>query len=372
MASESALACQSSSHNEERYQFSFEVYALPRRTLSLMNPGDLTNCSQQYRLPALPRKRPFVALAFLLSEISLYGMGPVSIALLPPANMSKHSALDHWRSGIPLLVERQLQCVHSIRVIPASSISFVTEALGLTNGCALTRDQARQVGEAVEARWIVWGTYDTNAEKVTVDLQLMSAANGKSSRLVALTSTNWCEILSNTCRRILDRLNIRPPSSEQVWIDRPLTKSPDALALLSLASFQIKNGTRIPSIVIDLRRTIALDPECQMAHEILAFLLMLQNDSDEAMTVAKRALALAPESASAHSVLGTVYLSLGLWNSAKEEFFESIRLYPYSLGAHIRLGEVYIHQSQWNDAFEILRQSEALAPYDALIHGYLG
>src|SRR5258707_10414283 len=83
----------------------------------------------------------------------------MTVAWLPSRNESGNTNTAHWQYAIDLLMHAQLVEVKSIRLLPDSSVDYAFQQLKLKQDAPLKPEQARKLGEAIEARRVIWSEY---------------------------------------------------------------------------------------------------------------------------------------------------------------------------------------------------------------------
>lgn len=306
----------------------------------------------------------------LLLILSARAVDRITVAILPPQNLTGDTNQNHWQYSVPIFIEDEINEVKSIRLLPDSSIEFAYHTLKLKWGEALTPEQARQLGEVIEAGWVVWGAYERESNKWKLNMQMMNVTSGKVSELQTAPSTNWFEIDSAIAGAVLHNLGVTPTPDEEKRMKRPPTSSVEAFELLS-RSYELGSGHSaepISKVEAEMRKLIALDPECARAQAGLAHFLLIESRLDEAAEMGNRATKTRPDDAAAHYDLGTVYFVERLWSFARAEFNHTLRLRPDDAESHVMLGEIFLNQAEWRESLSDLKKADSLAPYDARTH----
>jgi tetratricopeptide (TPR) repeat protein len=313
--------------------------------------------------------KSFIVLNLLL-VISARADDRVTVAILPPQNLSGDTNETHWKYSVPIFIEDEIEEVKSVRPLPDSSIEFAYHTLKLKWGEALTPEQARQLGEVIEAGWVVWGAYEKESDKWRLKMQMMNVKNGKVSKLPTASSTNWFEMDSAIAGAVLHELGVTPTRDEEERMKHPPTSSAEAFELLS-RFYELGSGHSAEPISVieaDLRRVVDLDPNCVRAQSGLAHFLLIESRLDEAAEMGNRAIKTRPDDATAHFDLGTVYLVEHLLSFARAEFVKTLRLRPDDAESYVLLAEILLSQGESKEALSDLKKAESLAPYDALTH----
>ena len=108
--------------------------------------------------------------------------------------------------------------------------------------------------------------------------------------------------------------------------------------------------------------TLALNPECWVAHYNMANLLADRKQSDDAISHYRAAIDLHPEYAKAHNNLGNILLQAGHHEEASQHLRRSIELMPGFFAAHYNLGTCLASQGKIDGAIASYREALRLKP----------
>lgn len=109
-------------------------------------------------------------------------------------------------------------------------------------------------------------------------------------------------------------------------------------------------------------RTLALDPDNEMAQNNLAAMLLQQGKLDEAIAGYKKTLQLDPESARVRLSLGTALLLNGNVDEAIKYFDEALNLNPNSAETHNNLGNALFRAGKFDEAKSHMERAVQLDP----------
>lgn len=291
---------------------------------------------------------------------------PLSIAILAPANLSGDTNLDHWSETIQILIKHGLRCVGAIRVVPESSTAFGCKETALRTGGPVDASHARRVGEITEARLVAWGSYTREGAKWQVNLQLVDVASGRASREILASGEDLQGLIPLVVNRISREVGYVPSAAEERRIQRPLTKSAEALEILSRVQYR---SSPVPEQdEAALRRAVALDPHSASALQILAAITSDEGKTQEALEWARRAVQADPASGMAHYRLGCIYLDADSNGAAVQELTKAAKLLRDNPAGQLELAELYFGEGEFEKAVAALREADAVAPYDPVVH----
>lgn len=301
-----------------------------------------------------------------------------SIAVLPPVNATGDTNFSHWQPTLCLLLNHQLREVDTIRVVSDRSLDFSQKAWSEPDEAeaggdtASREEQVRRIGRTLQVNWMVWGSYRRDGVKWSLSVQVMDVNRERTWPLMTAASSDWFQVISQTRKGILEAMQIGITTEEERRVARPPTTSEKALELFSYALAGKDSGESPRSIEQTLGRALRLEPNFQWAQELLAVMLMVQGNSEEAAEGLKPVVKAHPDAASAHYLLGIAYLDMERRDLAKNELLEAQRLEPEQACTFVKLGELYGHEEDgWTRARSEFLKAEALDASDPLVHADL-
>ena len=120
------------------------------------------------------------------------------------------------------------------------------------------------------------------------------------------------------------------------------------------------------------QRTLAINPECPLAHNNFGTLLYQRGDMKEAMDHYQKALQLKPDYYEAHYNYGLGLMDTGHTNEAIEHYRKAIQLYPTFPSALNSLGVALAAEKKTDEAIDNYQRAIRLNPYFAAAHYNLG
>lgn len=313
-----------------------------------------------------------------LLELSSFGTQQIGLAVLPLSNLSSTPEYDHWGQTIPLLLKAKLRSVGPFRIpadrsvdfVPDSSIEFAFHEAGLTPkyNSEVTPEQARNVAEILETRFVLWGTYRRDKHEWVLTLRCLDAATGTVSELLTIASDDWSQIVNQIANCVIAHFHVRVGHKDQERLAIPVTRFRDALELLSRAFNRRTCGAPLTEVEELLRRATSLDPNFSVAQHGLAYILALESNDAQALVNARRAVAIDPNSPSAHYVLGVAALNNGFNSLARDELRLAEQLDSHDPYIKVKLAELFCAEEDFRAGVKLLDKAAELAPYESLIH----
>jgi tetratricopeptide (TPR) repeat protein len=297
--------------------------------------------------------------------------GRLVTAVLWFENKTGAPQADHWRYAIDRLLSDQLGHVKALR-LRRIGIDFARRQLGIAKGSAIGADEARKMGEIIEAQRVIWGSYTKKNDKWQVTGRLLNVATGKPSAQLIGASDDWFEVRDKLTDRILNELNITPTDAECKEMAMRWTSSPSALEWYSEADALQEEGKPLSEQEDCARKAITEDPNFARGHLTLAATLGSQGKFKPAEDATRQALSRRPDDAFPHCLLGFLFAHQRRYAEARVELLEAQRLDPDDAETLSRLGQLYRTQGKWDEAIAYFDQGRRLEPMDPSIHAYLG
>jgi TolB-like protein len=97
----------------------------------------------------------------------------------------------HWSEGIRGLLTRQFRHVRAVRLLSDTAIRYAFQKNGLEYGSAVDANQARVIGETIEAQRVIWGRFSRDKDTWQVGLRVLNVAAGRASEELTVSGTDW-------------------------------------------------------------------------------------------------------------------------------------------------------------------------------------
>jgi tetratricopeptide (TPR) repeat protein len=138
---------------------------------------------------------------------------------------------------------------------------------------------------------------------------------------------------------------------------RPWTQA----ALISLVQ------GRVPEALVELDRTLRLDPKYALAHGLRSNIYLVRNQKERALEAAQRAVAANPLSPTAHLDLSLVKQVEFKLEEALKAARKAVELDPDNPQALIQVSRLLFGQGEIDEAFELAERARRLAPQDPVV-----
>ena len=293
----------------------------------------------------------------------------LTVAILTFEDQTADPEAAHWRYTLERMLADQLQKAKALRRVPAA---FGYRQIKVKQGGPISAEQARKIGELIEARRVVWGSYRREGRQWLVTARVLNVASGDAGKELKAASINWFEVRDQLGAQVLGELGVKPTEAEREKMLRPGTSSPSALEWYSQAYAGQEERKPKAEQEASIRQALAADPQFAEAHEALAAVLGSQGKFTQAEEAARQAVKLRPDSARAHQILGFALMFQRKLAEAEKELREALQLDPDGVETLLRLGECAKEQGKLDDAIAFWNVARQLDPTDAGIHAHLG
>jgi tetratricopeptide (TPR) repeat protein len=293
----------------------------------------------------------------------------LTLAILTFEDQTADPEAAHWRYTIERLLGEQLAEAKALRRVPAT---FGYRQLKIKQGGAISAEQARKIGELIEARRVVWGSYRREGQQWRVTARVLNVANGQSGKELKGVSADWYQVRDQLGDQILNELGVKPGDAERQRMLRRGTSVPLALEWYSKTYAGQEELKPKPEQETSIRQALAADPQFADAHMALAAVLGSQGQFEPAEAAVRQAVKLRPERARAHQVLGFALMFQSRFADGEKELREALRLDPDDAETLARLGECAQVQGRADAAIAFWNEAKQLDPTDASIHAHLG
>ncbi len=297
----------------------------------------------------------------------------VAVLVLPFENLTVDTNSDYWSFAITATIGTELASADSVRVLPDSSVQFAFQELKLKPGQHLEEQQVRRLGETIEARKVVWGSYAEQGEKKKISVQLLDVATGKASGNYAAESDSWLKLLPDTGERLLHELGVTPTADQAKSIAYLRQRSPKALEWFARGYADSQTGKPMPVCEPEIVQALEADPKFDLAHYALAMIYLNEGKPELALEQAELGIKSSPNNGrKGHFFLGAAYCYLGRLNLARHELKEAIRNNPDDAQAYELLSEIAEQENKIEESIQNLKRAVEIEPYSGSIHAELG
>jgi TolB-like protein len=281
-----------------------------------------------------------LGIAFTPADAQTSAPKAPSIAVLPLANGSGDAAQDFFASGMTDEIASALTSVHGLDVVARSSVFRLPPSLR----------ELKNIGTALNARYLVQGSAHLSAERVRMNVRLVEAADG-----TALWSKDYdaergsiFDLEEDVAQKIAAALKITVAPGEALVRSR--TRDLDAYQdfLRGKVAARERGGKALGDAAVLLEQSLARDPDFAPAAALLAYDYALtplfapslrgglpeeerkvvERAIPRSEALAKHATVLDPKSADAYVALGYANLVQRRMLAAEDAFKQALALNP--------------------------------------------
>jgi tetratricopeptide (TPR) repeat protein/TolB-like protein len=329
-------------------------------------------------------------------------MSRITVAMLPFADETKDPDASHWKYSLPGMLSLPLKEIQAIRVYSLHAADYGMRKFQIRPGEKVDENQARGIGELIESRRVIWGSYRREGNKWTVTARVTATSTGKSSPPLSASSDDWQSLAYDLGGKILKELEIQPTPEEAEKMKFRVTSSPQALEHYSRCYSMYKENKPLKEVEKMALSAISLDPQFanayyahgaslmsqgkyaeaktqfEKARDIrpglssaitgLAVILMLQSEVDEAVKLLRRAIQTDPDDEENYMRLGEYHVMSKEIPKAIEQFEIARQLNPVSAEVRAQLGRVYVRSGQREKSLQALQDAVMIDPENVNVH----
>ncbi len=295
----------------------------------------------------------------------------LAVAVLRFEDRTGDPNLAHWRYSASALLGDQFRRVRQVRLLSEQAVGYGFRRVGLSAGDRVDPNDARKIGEFIEAQRVISGAYSQSGDKWHVEVSVMNVPTGRVSRLHGVTGSDWFDLGSSLCEQILTEFDIAPSDEEKAQMAKRWTTSPEALDWYGKAYMSQAQSEPVPEQQRYLGRAVAADPNCARALAALAATLASEGKLGEAEDAVRKALQIDEDLASGHAVLAQLLLFQKRSEEATEQLLEACRLDPDDARCPAILAQISATEGKWDQAIALLEAAVSRDRIDANIHASL-
>lgn len=289
-----------------------------------------------------------------------------SIAVLPFANYSDDPENDYFSDGITEDILTLLSKIGGLDVISRTTMM----------GYKGTDKSVREIGEELEADYVLEGSVRRQGNKVRIVAQLIDAHND--SHLWAQTYdreiTEIFDVQSQVAMDIASALKMQISPTQPLHAEKKGTASVEAYDLyLQGRKYYFEYTPKDNEVAIQLfQNAIAIDSLFAPAYAGLGDALgqkafrygMEPALLDSAMTVCQRAIRLDPQLSDAYKAKGLVLHYQGKPDEAMDAYLQALKYNPSNGMATLNLATIYMTRGEMVNAIRWARKAQQLNPKD--------
>jgi len=330
-----------------------------------------------------------------------------SIAVLPFDNLSEDPKQEYFSDGLTEEIISALSSVPKLFVIARNS-TFTYKGKPV---------KVQQVSEELGVQYVLEGSVRKAGDKIRVTAQLIDALNGNHlwSERYDRNLNDIFAVQDDITKNVITAMQVKLTEGERV---RNVAKgtnnleaylkclqaneyfrqlNPESNALAKQLAEEAINldpdyawayfvlgrahmvdvwltSTKSPKDSIAKSRelgqkALALDDSLAEAYALLAYLLTMTGQHDEAIALAEKAVALNPNSSDLHYRLGKIFTFVSRWEESLLEYNKAIRLDPIPQNFYLwSLGYAYAWTGQYEEAMKWCEKAVRQQPDDLFAH----
>jgi TolB-like protein len=143
------------------------------------------------------------------------GVKRLGVAVLPLAAGVGDPNLAHYCYVYTGLLRNQLGQVEAVRLLSENAVKYALRQAGLSAGDDIDPNQARLIGEYIEAQRVVSGSYSRRDNHWHVDLCVTNVATGAASPAIRASAEGWFEVRDRLTERILAAIGVTATADEK-------------------------------------------------------------------------------------------------------------------------------------------------------------
>lgn len=294
--------------------------------------------------------------------------GPVTIAVLPLANLSKDVNQDVLADGVTEALIHDLAQIRAMRVISRTSVMRFKD----------TTQPLHEIARQLGADLILEGSFQQSGDRVRLTLQLVEAATDyhRFSRSFDTTADQLFDTQREVARHIATEVTAEITPGERARLNATRTVNPDAYRsyLIGRHFWNRRGLENLRSAETHFKRAVEIDPRFAMGHAALAETYVLLGDGEyagmpprEASKLtheeAGRALALDPSLGDAHAAQGLARFQFDWdWETAEQDFKKALALSPHSATAWSWYGWLQVSRGRFDAAIDAFERAQVIDP----------
>lgn len=311
------------------------------------------------------------------SNLPTTSRGKVTLAVLPFDNLSRDPEQEFFSAGLTDEMIAQIGKLNrdQLTVIGRSSTAKY-------KGSTLT---AREIGQQLNADYLVQGSVQPGADRVRITVQLIDAQ--KQTDLWTETYDRELKdvlaVQGSVVRSIANEIHIALTEEQKTRLANPRRTVPEAYVayLKGRYYWNRRTGDSMQKAEQYFQQAIDRDPTYAAAYSGLADCNSglawhgFKAPADallKAEAAARKAIEIDPQSAEAHASLGLVLSHRWDWTGAEAEFRRALELDPQYANAHHWYGDYLSIQGRHDEALSEARRALELDPLNLMISTWVG
>jgi len=282
---------------------------------------------------------------FALNPSAYAASGPVqAIAVLPLSRGSDYSSHDWMRTAFSEVFAAKITGASRLRVLESAVVFEAFRGVQPVAPAAVSPERVREIGQAVDADLVLWGSVTKLGSQVAIHLKLLAVASGRALDDIRVETSydNLWLGLNRASRKVIERLDRVPGTGQEARLEAQAARDRYALILFGRALNSLY-GVGKPRDLAAARATL------------------------------ERALRIDPGNALMYHALGIAFLSgVSKRDRAAQMFFMAIKYWSDFPNARRRLARLAEEDGKLLDAIGHLQNVLLVEPSDLWVHYNLG
>jgi tetratricopeptide (TPR) repeat protein len=296
----------------------------------------------------------------------------ISIAILPLEDQTKAVRHAHWRHSLSNMIAKPLEQIKQVRICDPEAAEYGLRRCKLSAGDAINAEQAKNIGEIIEARRVISGHFGRKGKNWIVTVNIMAVADGTSSPAITATSDDWLTLTQELAEKILRELKVSPTEEQKQQMQMRMTNSAEALDYYSRCYAMKIDKKPFAEVTQMAQKAIKLDPKFANAYLAYGSSLLNQGKMQEGRAQIEHVLKLQPKNSSALMILGSFSLLNRNPTDAAKYLRSAVQYDPDDPDKYIRLSEYHSALNEYDKSVEQLEIAMKLNPVSADVNAQLG
>jgi serine/threonine-protein kinase len=287
-----------------------------------------------------------------LKALELDRQNRKTVFVLDFTNITGSPDIEWLSSGIAETVGVDLKKIAGIRVVGSDQATRQRVGAVRRSG-RLDAETARELGQSVGARWVVWGGFQKSGARIRLTPHFGDTETGEivSAEKIDGDMEEIFALQDYVVTKLAEVLRIKLTSQEVEQIERPQTTKLTAYELYAKGqqAFQLFSKESAKIATEHFRKAVEIDPNYALAWAGLGSLLMPKyvasgraQDLEEGVTALQRAMALDPAMGEPYAFLSYMYARQHRYDEAIAAAFTAVDRDPGSHMSWYLLGITHV------------------------------
>ncbi len=271
----------------------------------------------------------------------------------------------YWQHLSCRVLTEKLRHAKSIRVLSNQAIKFGYRQIGKQRGQAIDAAQAGKLGELIEARKIVFGSYQFKDNKWHLEAFVLNTASEKVSKQITAQSADFFDAAEQIVKKVLDEIGVKATEKELANISGKWTTDKQALDYCGKGLELYESNGSLSKQEEFNRKAIDSDEQFSFAYIGLMAALGSQGKFDELESVIEKALQIDPENKEIYQMSGMINFLKDDFQAAEKHLKRAMSLDEDYSQPLIGLGHLCMATNKVDDAISYYKKAIAVDAFDA-------